>query len=231
MLTEEPLRYVIRAGRTEYIFDRRHAQFTAISVDGKNLLAKPVEYNFFRAPVDNDVMRGDWYSAHLNDPIVKVYDTCALKKAGCVVIRAKQSFGWSIHQPFAVMDAEYRIDAEGGLDLQCSIETSNKVPFLPRRVSEELIISVMGLMRVILISIRLLISATSRQRSQRCMKITASLRRIHHTTDADMYRFPERTPALGFQTKEDFPSMRRNLRRRSWPERNIILSWRNADTT
>ncbi|MBQ3841994.1 MAG: glycoside hydrolase family 2, partial [Ruminiclostridium sp.] len=130
--SETPLEFRVTAGNTEYVFDRRTARFTGISVNGENILAKPMEYNFFRAPVDNDTMKGDWYQAHLNDYIVKVYETAISKENNCAVIRVKQSFGWSIHQPFAKMTAEYRIDGNGALDVSCSAAFSNKVEFLPR---------------------------------------------------------------------------------------------------
>ncbi len=125
-------KYRIKANNTEFVFDRRKARFESISVNGREVLTRPVEYNFFRAPVDNDTMKNDWYSAHLNDYIVKVYDTSVREDGDCVVINAKQSFGWSIHQPFARMEAEYTIDGNGRLDVSCTAETSNKVEMLPR---------------------------------------------------------------------------------------------------
>ena len=130
--TGTPLEYRIKAGSAEYVFNRRTAQFDGILVNGENILAKPMEYNFFRAPTDNDTMKDDWYGAHLNDYIVKVYETSIAEKDNCAVIRVKQSFGWSIHQPFARMEAEYRIEGDGTLDISCTAETSNKVEFLPR---------------------------------------------------------------------------------------------------
>lgn len=130
--TETPLVFEIMAGEIRYVFNRRTARFDGIFKDGKNLLAKPMEYNFFRAPVDNDIMKNDWYAAHLNDYITKVYETSISAENGCAVIRVKQSFGWSIHQPFAIMTAEYRIGNNGELDIKCDAEFSNKVEFLPR---------------------------------------------------------------------------------------------------
>ncbi len=130
--SESPLEYRIKACNTEYVFDRRKAAFTGISVNGKELLAKPVEYNFFRAPVDNDNMRGDWNALHLNDPSVKVYETEIEAADGVVEIRAKQSFGWSIHQPFARLEALYRINGDGALEVSCSAEIADKLTMLPR---------------------------------------------------------------------------------------------------
>ena len=129
---ETPLEYKITAGNITYTFNRRKASFTAMCVAGKNILAKPVEYNFFRAPVDNDTMKGDWYSIHLNDNIVKEYETTISEDAGSVVIKAKQSFGWSIHQVNARVEATYRISGNGRIDVSCDAEFSEKIELLPR---------------------------------------------------------------------------------------------------
>ena len=129
--TETPLEYTITAGDKRFIFNRRTAQFDGIFKGDKNILAKPMQYNFFRAPVDNDTMKQDWYSAHLNDYFIKVYETSISQEQGCVVISTSQSFGWSIHQPFAKMQAVYRID-EGGINVTCEAGFSNKVDMLPR---------------------------------------------------------------------------------------------------
>lgn len=131
-VTETPLDFTVTAGGRKYLFNRRTAQFDGIFAGEKALLARPMEYNFFRAPVDNDVMKNDWYTAHLNGYIIKVYETAVSQENGCAVIRAKQAFGWSIHQPFAKLEAVYRIGSDGKLDIECSAEFSNKVEFLPR---------------------------------------------------------------------------------------------------
>jgi len=128
---DEPLSIRINAGRSEYIFNKRTASFVSIRNNGTELLSRPVEFNFFRAPTDNDVMKGDWYRAHLNDYVVKVYGTEIKQGEKSVEIKVKQSFGWSIHQPFAAADVVYTVD-ENGINVKCSLETSEKITFLPR---------------------------------------------------------------------------------------------------
>ncbi|MBO5266731.1 MAG: DUF4981 domain-containing protein [Ruminiclostridium sp.] len=129
--TEEPLSIKINSGKNKYVFNKRTASFVSIKNNGTELLTKPIQFNFFRAPTDNDVMKGDWYRAHLNDYIVKVYSTDVKAVEKGVEITVKQSFGWSIYQPFAVMDVTYTISGNG-ICVKCNLETSNKVTFLPR---------------------------------------------------------------------------------------------------
>ena len=82
-LEESPLLYKIRAGQVTYLFDRRHARITSISKDGRELLDRPVEHNFFRAPMDNDKMKDEWYKIHLNDYVTKVYETSTIREEDC----------------------------------------------------------------------------------------------------------------------------------------------------
>ena len=132
VLIQQPLSFTVTAGDKRIVFDRRKAAFTELSAGGRNILAKPAEYNFFRAPVDNDNMKGDWYSLFMNAPAVKVYETDAVCENGCVVITARQSYGRSIYEPFAVVTAEYTIDGSGDIDVRSRVVTSEKVGLLPR---------------------------------------------------------------------------------------------------
>lgn len=121
----------ISVGEVSYRFNKRLSAFDSIRSKGRELLGKPLYFNFFRAPVDNDIMKSDWYRAHLNDHTVRNYGVNVEKTADGAEISLRQSFGWSIHQPFAYMDVKYLISADG-LDIRCDAEFSNKVTFLPR---------------------------------------------------------------------------------------------------
>ena len=121
----------ISVGEVSYRFNKRLSAFDSIRSKGRELLEKPLYFNFFRAPVDNDVMKADWYRAHLSDHTVRNYGVNVEKTADGAEISLRQSFGWSIHQPFAYMNVKYLISADG-LDIMCEAEFSNKVTFLPR---------------------------------------------------------------------------------------------------
>ena len=130
-VTEEALKVIVDYGTVRYCFNKRISAMDSIQVQGEELLDRPLQFNFFRAPIDNDGMRGDWYRAHLNDYVTKGYDTEVLKTGRGVEIRHRQSFGWSIHQPFTYMDVTYVLTS-GGMDVECKAEATNKLTFLPR---------------------------------------------------------------------------------------------------
>ena len=130
-VTDEPLQILVDFGNISYRFNKRKSVIDSICTNGRELLEKPMEFNFFRAPIDNDSMRWDWYRAHLNDFTLKGYGTTITKEENEVVIKVKQSAGWSMHQPLAYMDVVYRL-SENGMDIHCEAEFGNKVLFLPR---------------------------------------------------------------------------------------------------
>ncbi len=127
-----PLCVIITANKTVYRFNKRISAFDSIKKNGKEILDRPLSFNFFRAPTDNDVMKHDWYRAHLHDNTVKNYGVKAEKNSCGAEISLRQSFGWSIHQPFAYMDIVYTVSGGGSLGISCKSEYSNKVTFLPR---------------------------------------------------------------------------------------------------
>ena len=131
-ISDAPLFVTVEAGKLSYRFNKRISAFDSIKINGREILDKPMEFNFFRAPVDNDTMKHEWYRAHLNDYTVKNYGVTCSAEDGYAIISLRQSFVWSIHQPFAYMDVIYKISSDGALDINCSAEFSNKVTFLPR---------------------------------------------------------------------------------------------------
>ena len=130
--SEEMLSFTVSAGGVKYVFDRRKAAFASISKNGATLLDKPMEFNFFRAPTDNDSQRGDWYRLHLNDYDVKVYSTSMEETDDGAVITVSQSFGWNILQPFGKAEVRYTVRPDGSLRIQAELETGEKVSMLPR---------------------------------------------------------------------------------------------------
>lgn len=130
-IREEPLYITVASGEMEYRFSWRLSAFDSIKRCGRELLDRPMQFNFFRAPTDNDVMKGDWYGMHLHDSKARNYGVTAEVQGNAAVIRLRQSFGWSIHQPFVYLDVEYRISG-GMLGVSCRGRVSDKVQFLPR---------------------------------------------------------------------------------------------------
>jgi len=129
---ESPLSITFKSSEASFRFNKRLGFFDLICVNEKELLCEPMKFNFFRAPTDNDTMKGDWYSANLHNYVPKIYSYELINTDDkSAVLKVNQAFGWSIHQPFAKTESVYTITSEG-IKLAVKVNLSEKVPFLPR---------------------------------------------------------------------------------------------------
>lgn len=132
VVSESPVEITITAGKNIFRFNKLIGYFDSVLSAGTELLDAPIKFNFFRAPTDNDTMKGDWYRAHLHDYDTKIYSIKTDMEGNAAKITVEQSFGWNMYQPFAKAYVVYTIDGNGVLNIKCEAETSNKVTFLPR---------------------------------------------------------------------------------------------------
>ena len=131
-VSENPSEIKITAGKNVLRFNKLIGYFDSVISDGIELLDAPIKFNFFRAPTDNDTMKGDWYRAHLHDYDTKIYSIKTVVEENAVKILVNQSFGWNMYQPFAKGEIIYTVYGNSVLNVKCEAETSNKVTFLPR---------------------------------------------------------------------------------------------------
>lgn len=132
VVSENSCEIIITAGKNIFRFNKLIGYFDSVLSAGKELLDAPIKFNFFRAPIDNDTMKGDWYRAHLHDYDTKIYSIKTDTENNAVKIKVKQSFGWNMYQPFVKGEVVYTIDGNGTMNIKFEAETSNKVTFLPR---------------------------------------------------------------------------------------------------
>ncbi|MGN0600867.1 MAG: glycoside hydrolase family 2 TIM barrel-domain containing protein [Oscillospiraceae bacterium] len=131
-VSENPVEITITSSKNIFRLNKLIGYFDSVISDGEELLDAPIKFNFFRAPTDNDTMKGDWYRAHFHDYDTKIYSIKTEMQDNAVRITVKQSFGWNMYQPFAKGEVIYTIDGNGVMNIKCEAETSNKVTFLPR---------------------------------------------------------------------------------------------------
>ena len=137
------LSYKVSAGNTEYSFNRRTGMFDSIKIDGTEVLKKPLSFNFMRAPIDNDPMRGEWFGAHLNDFETKVYASRMEKSSDgkTTKIIVDQGFVWSVHQPFMYGTVVYTLGSLSmskgpftypSLSIEFNFTATRRIFILPR---------------------------------------------------------------------------------------------------
>ena len=130
--TDETIR--ITGEGFEYVFDRFTGCFKSLAWGGRERLSRPMGFNVWRAPTDNDrKIRRAWEQAG--------YDRAQLRLARCDIARAADGgaeivcdvvFAASIRQPFLRCAVCWRIDARGGLRLTVEGKRDPLFPYLPR---------------------------------------------------------------------------------------------------
>ena len=128
------MRYTVTAGDITYSFNRRTGVIDSICAGKKEILKKPLAFNFMRAPLDNDPIKGEWFGAHLHDYEVKVYGSRIEPSEDGKSIRiiVDQGFVWSIHQPFLYGTVIYTINAATGLSVSFDLTATRRIFMLPR---------------------------------------------------------------------------------------------------
>ena len=128
------LRYNVTAGSIAYSFNRRNGMFDSIRLEKSEILKKPLSFNFMRAPLDNDPMRGEWFAAHLHDYEVKVFSSRIEPSihGKAINIIVEQGFVWSTHQPFLYGTVTYTISESGALSVSFDFTATRKIFMLPR---------------------------------------------------------------------------------------------------
>ena len=138
LVEPEGLRYTVTADGITYSYNRRTGLFDSIRADNKELLKKPLSFNFMRAPLDNDPMKAEWFAAHLHDYEVKLFSSRIEpgEDGKSVKIIAEQGFVWSTHQPFLYGSVTYTIGGakakKPGLSVEFDFTATRKIFMLPR---------------------------------------------------------------------------------------------------
>ncbi len=132
-LLETDLEYQIENAKIKYIFGKKTATFLSMATNGKQRIRKPMEFNCYRAPTDNDSkINEQWKLAGYDSSSVKVYETSASLIDGLAVITARFSMAAVFRQPFLQIKATWKINGKGEVLLSLHAERNADFPYLPR---------------------------------------------------------------------------------------------------
>lgn len=132
---EEDERYInIGGSKFIYIFDKYKGNFSKLVVDGVSYISKPIEYNIFRAPMDNDrKQKLIWNEAEYFYPMQKVYHVSTTKtEDNKIIITAKLAI-IPVHVQRALdMEATFEINSIGEIKINVAAHRNMEMPYLPR---------------------------------------------------------------------------------------------------
>ncbi len=122
----------VRGENFRYVFDKRSGCFRVMNYDQLHLLERPMTFNIWRAPTDNDMyLRKEWERYGYDRAIPRVYDV-QLEAGDDVVITARFSLG-AIYLPnIATGVAVWRVRMNGRIEAGIRLRRREGAPALPR---------------------------------------------------------------------------------------------------
>lgn len=130
----ETERYIeISCDKFRYVFDKVTGLFGSLVFDNVNFLEKPMSYNIWRAPTDNDRnIRVEWESAGYDRIKPHVYSLSTAKKSGCVEITCDFSLAAVYRQPVLKATSVFTVCPSGEIKAAVTVRKDPTMPYLPR---------------------------------------------------------------------------------------------------
>ncbi len=137
---ETATHFILTGPNFRYSFDRTQANFDALVKDNVSLITRPIEYNIWRAPTDNDRnVRHAWEEAGYNCARVRVYESSVDVSGAEAVIHCSLSLAAVYRQRIVTIQAAFRVAADGAIRMKLDCDRTPvhdwdllKMPFLPR---------------------------------------------------------------------------------------------------
>ena len=131
---QESDRSIIIAGQNfKYTYNKMTGVFDEIVYDNKAILDKPMNYNIWRAPTDNDInVRKEWEACGYDRAISRVYSTTIAKLENSIRIVSELSIAAVHIQRILNISAEWLVGDTGIIAFNIQVERNMETPFLPR---------------------------------------------------------------------------------------------------
>ena len=116
-----------------YTYNKLTGCFQEMVFENRTLLERPMEYNIWRAPTDNDrYIKSKWMAARYDRAISRAYETSCEEKEGRVEIRTALSVTAVVVQRILTIEALWTIGRDGVVDGKLDVKRDVEFPELPR---------------------------------------------------------------------------------------------------
>lgn len=131
--TDKEAEIVLENGHWCYTYDKRRGVFSRMVFENRTLLQRPLEYNIWRAPTDNDRnIKQQWTRAGFDRVQARAYTTEIRREGQAVVVESQVSLSPVAIQPVLRIAAVWTIWPDGSLDVKLNVTRAPEFPFLPR---------------------------------------------------------------------------------------------------
>ncbi|PYG89185.1 beta-galactosidase [Ruminiclostridium sufflavum DSM 19573] len=132
--TRESDRSLIVAGQNfKYTYNKNTGAFDQMVYNNEVILAKPMNYNIWRAPTDNDkVMCRKWKECGYDRTISRAYSTNVTQLGSSIRIVSEISVSAVHIQRILNISAQWLVGDTGTVAFNIQVEKNMEMPFLPR---------------------------------------------------------------------------------------------------
>ncbi|HEY5585883.1 MAG TPA: glycoside hydrolase family 2 TIM barrel-domain containing protein [Ruminiclostridium sp.] len=124
---------VVIGGNFKYTYNKMTGAFDEMLYDNNVILEKPMNYNIWRAPTDNDRnVRTKWEECGYDRTISRAYSTTVSQLENSIRIVSELSISAVYIQRILNISAECLIGDAGEISFNMQVEKSMETPFLPR---------------------------------------------------------------------------------------------------
>lgn len=130
---ETPRQLIVKGSRFTYVYNKLRGIFDQLTVEGKDLLDRPMELNVWRAPTDNDMyIKAEWEKAMYDRALSRSYVTNYTLTGQHIKIHSKMGMTAVTVQRMMDMDTIWRIDNGGQISIKMDVVRNMDFPELPR---------------------------------------------------------------------------------------------------
>lgn len=129
---EEERTVIIKGGTFRYVYNKLTGTFDSMVKNQISYLEKPMEYNIFRAPADNDRnIKIKWREAGYDRHTVRVYST-ETENSDTVIISSVLAIAAIQREHILDIKIKWSIDKNGGIEVKLEGIRNTLMPYLPR---------------------------------------------------------------------------------------------------
>lgn len=130
---ESATKIIICGEKFRYCYDKLTGNFESLVINNIGMIEKPVEFNIWRAPTDNDRnIRNEWERARYNRAFPRVYETSVTSENGVTVIGSRLAITAIQIQHILDLCVTWYISEEGIITAKVEGKRNQDLPFLPR---------------------------------------------------------------------------------------------------
>lgn len=116
-----------------YVFNKLRGTFDSMVTGNTTILNKPMEFNIWRAPIDNDSnIRKEWEKAGYNRAVTRVYETNVSQENNVTAIHCRLALTAIYIQHILDINVTWFIGSDGTVTMELDGKRNTDLPFLPR---------------------------------------------------------------------------------------------------